>query len=123
MENTQLGMRFNKSDLSTVKPFPPRRNYTSLSVGDLLEARDTYHVYLSGLENVVATAIGHYRIHQKDWFATHAPDEPPPENVKQVKEPRTLNNSIVRPWSWPAVLVFVRHWQTAKELGEQIVPH
>lgn len=45
MENTQLGLRLNKSDLSTAKPFPPRRNYTSLSVADLLEARDAYHVY------------------------------------------------------------------------------
>lgn len=122
MENTQLGLRFNKSDLSTTKPFPPRRNYTSLSVADLLEARDAYHVYLSGLENVVATAIGRYRIHEKDWFAAHPPDERQPENARRVKDPRTLNNSIVRPWSWPAVLVFVRHWQTADSLGDQIVP-
>src|SRR4051812_47248967 len=118
MDNTQLGLRFNKSNLSTAKPFPPRRNYTSLSVADLLEARDAYHVYLSGLENVVATAIGRYRIHERDWFATHPPDERRSEKARRVTEPRTLNNSIVRPWSWPAVLVFVRHWQTAENLGD-----
>ena len=70
MENTQLGLRLNKSDLSTIRPFPPRRNYSSLSMADLLEARDAYHVYLSGLENVVATAVGRYRINQKDWYAS-----------------------------------------------------
>lgn len=122
MENTQLGLRLNKSDLSTIRPFPPRRNYSSLSMADLLEARDAYHVYLSGLENVVATAIGRYRIHQKDWYATHPPDEHRPETVRRFKEPRTLSNSIVRPWSWPAVLVFVRQWQTPEGLGDQLVP-
>jgi hypothetical protein len=122
MENTQLGLRFNRTDLSTAKPFPPRRNYTSLSVADLLEARDAYHVYLSGLENVVATAIGRYRIQENDWSATHAPDERRPQGVRSMKAPRTLNNSIVRPWSSPAVLVFVRHWQTKEDLGDQVVP-
>jgi len=44
--------------------FPPRRDYSSLSVHDLLDARDAYHVYLASLEHVVATAIGRYRIHK-----------------------------------------------------------
>jgi hypothetical protein len=58
------------------RPFPPRRDYSSLSVRDLLEARDAYHVHLSTLENVVATAIGRYLIHEDDWYAKHPPDEP-----------------------------------------------
>lgn len=102
--------------------FPPRRDYSSLSVQDLLDARDAYHVYLASLEHVVATAIGRYRIHREDWYATHPPDTPRPKDYPKIDEPRTLSNSIVRPWSWPAVLVFVRKWETAGTLGNQIVP-
>jgi len=43
--------------VSRVRPFPPRRDYASLSIKDLLDARDAYHVYLSTLDNVVATAV------------------------------------------------------------------
>lgn len=122
MENTQLGLRLNKSDLAATRPFPPRRDFSSLSMVDLLEAREAYHVYLSGLDNVVATAIGRYRIHKKDWSATHPPDVHPQKGVKRGSAPRTLNNSIVRPWSWPAVLVFVRQWASPGALGDQVVP-
>lgn len=122
MENNQLALRLNTSNLSKPHPFPPRRDYASLSILDLVEAREAYHVHLSGLENVVATAIGRYRIHQKDWYATHAPDERRPANVPRVSPPRTLANSIVRPWSWPAVLVFVRRWESLTKLGNQAVP-
>src|SRR5262245_7063856 len=59
-------------------PFPPRVDFSSLSLRDLLDARDAYHVHLSHLENVVATAIGRYLIHEDDWYATHPPDEPRP---------------------------------------------
>ncbi len=38
--------------------FPPRRDFTFLSIKDLLGAREAYHVYLASLENVVAPAIG-----------------------------------------------------------------
>jgi hypothetical protein len=47
------------------RPFPPRRDFASLSVRDLLDAREAYHVYLATLENVLATAIGRYRIHRR----------------------------------------------------------
>ena len=70
MENNQLALRFDKSTFAKPSPFPPRRDYPSLSILDLVEAREAYHVHLSRLDNVVATAIGRYRIHQKDWFAT-----------------------------------------------------
>lgn len=74
----------------TPRRFPPPRNFASLSVGDLLEARDAHHVFLSQLDNVVATAIGRYRIHEDDWYATNPPDVPRPKGVALVRAPRTL---------------------------------
>lgn len=117
-----------KMPLQTGRPkapariFPPRRDYASVSIKDLLDAREAYHVHLSELENVVGTAIGRYLINKKDWYASHPPDQPRPADVQMVNEPRTLTNSIVRPWSWPAVLVFVRKWQDKRVLGGEIVP-
>jgi hypothetical protein len=105
-----------------VQPFPPGRDYASLSVRDLLDAREAYHVHLSRLENVVATAIGRYRIHEDDWYAKNPPDRPRPAEFARVTKARTLANTVVRPWSWPAVLVFVRSWRQPHELGEETVP-
>ena len=102
--------------------FPPRRDFASLSLRDLLDAREAYHVYLSQLDNVIATAIGRYCIHQDDWYAQHPPDRPRPANVRRVTAPRTLANSVIRPWSWPAVLVFVRQWEQREHLGANTVP-
>jgi len=76
-----------------IRPFPPQRDYASLSIKDLLDAREAYHVYLSTLENVVATAIGRYLIHQDDWYATNPPDRPRPPDYPKAKVPRTLENS------------------------------
>ncbi|MEI9940878.1 MAG: hypothetical protein WDO69_26985 [Pseudomonadota bacterium] len=89
----------------------PRRVLTGLSCS-----------VLSNLENVVATAIGRYRIHERDWYATHAPDQRRDPGFPRVTEARTLQNSIVRPWSWPAVLVFVKTWEQKDRLGSQAVP-
>jgi hypothetical protein len=88
----------------------------------LIEAREAYHVQLASLDNVVATAIGRYLIQERDWFATHPPDEVAPGAIHETPEPRTLSNSIVRPWSWPAVLVFVRRWEPPEALGPNVVP-
>src|SRR4029079_17689669 len=110
MENTQLSLRLNGSTLSRPRPLPPRRDFASLSMLDLIEAREAYHVYLSGLENVVATAIGRFRFTAKDWCVIHRRDDPKRPKGKYISHPRTLSTSIVRPWSWPAVLVFVREW-------------
>jgi hypothetical protein len=107
---------------SQPQPFPPRRDYSSLSIKDLLDAREAYHVYLSSIENVVATAIGRYCIHERDWYADNPPDRPRPKGFPRVTEPRTLSNSVIRPWSWPAVLVFVRQWQSPATLGDDVVP-
>jgi hypothetical protein len=122
MSNPQNRILTKPMEKPTTQPFPPRRDFASLSVHDLLDAREAYHVYLSSLENVVATAIGRYRIHKDDWYATHSPDKRRPEEYPRVSEPRTLSNSVVKAWSWPAVVVFVREWETPDKLGDQVVP-
>jgi hypothetical protein len=103
-------------------PFPPRVDFTSLSLRDLLDARDAYHVHLSHMENVVATAVGRYLIHQDDWYATHGPDEVRPADHPRPTEPRTLMNTIMRSWSWPCVLVFVRRWERSHHLRDSAIP-
>src|SRR5690606_16659608 len=83
-------------------------SYHSLSLEDLIEARDLFHVHLMNKKNVVATAVGRYRIRK---------DEPRPHQEvyldavqKKNKGKRTLDNSEVRDYSWPCVLVFVKDW-------------
>jgi hypothetical protein len=104
------------------KIFPPRRDYASLSIKDLLDARESYRLHLALLDNVVATAIGRYFIHKDDWYAKNPPTKARPGDFPRVKQPRTVANSVIRPWSWPAVLVFVREWENAKDLGNGAVP-
>lgn len=96
-------------------------DFHSLSIRDLLEARDAYHVHLTHMDNVIATAIGRYRIRRGD------PDVSDPGTVRSRENapPRTLESTVVRPWSWPCVLVFVREWRTRSELAlkpEAVVP-
>ena len=102
--------------------FPPRPDYSSLSIKDLVEAREAYHIQLSSLDNVVATAIGRYLIRSDDWYAEHPPTVQRPAGDEKPAGARTLANSVVRPWSWPAVLVFVRAWDTPRSLGANTVP-
>jgi hypothetical protein len=94
--------------------FPPRRNFSSLSINDLLDARHAYHVHLAHYDTVIGTAIGRYllRPKEKDEWRGKVTDD----------EPRTLANSVVRPWSWPCILVFVREWipRTKLKAGEKI---
>jgi hypothetical protein len=86
--------------------FGAREDFHSLSVQDLLEARDHYHVHLSHRENVIGTAIGLYRIRTDD------PDSKDPEAERRpgTGGARTLRNTVTRKWSWPCVLVFVDKW-------------
>lgn len=97
---------------------PNRFNYFALSIKDLLEAREAYHVHLSNFPNVVATAIGRYRIRRDDPNFTH----PKKTSRKESLKPRTLANSSVTEWSWPCILVFVNDWIQTKELkpGDKI---
>jgi hypothetical protein len=96
-------------------------DFTSLSVRDLLEAREHYHVHLANLDNVIGTAVSRYRIRHSD------PDYDNPRAHKNQDDPtpRTLTNSGVRPWSWPCILVLVSHWETRAGLSgrpAQFVP-
>jgi hypothetical protein len=88
-------------------------DYDQLSLKDLLEARDLYHIHLMRHPHVVATAIGRYRIRKGDsWPDGHG------YGKIHGKGERTLENSEVRPYSWPAILVFVDDWVPATEFGK-----
>lgn len=91
------------------------RRFSSLSIRDLLDAREAYHVHLAHLDNVFATAIGRYLILDED------PDAKKPEKVRKgaPAAPRTLANSSVKPWSWPCILVFVNQWRERTEFGDR----
>ena len=97
--------RVNASD----SVFPPKRNYGLLTLPDVLDARQHYHVHLAHLPNVVGTAVGRYLIHERDWYATHEPGVP--RKTAKPAGARTLFNTVIKPWSWPCVLVFVNHWE------------
>ena len=92
-----------------------RRTFSSLSVSDLLAARDAYHWHLINKRNVVGTAIGLYLIRKSDPW----PDDPHQlvQRTTQVKPERTFDNSEVRDYSWPCVLVLVDRWVTANNFG------
>lgn len=89
--------------------FTEVQDFNALSVADLLAAREQFHFHLLHKPNVVGTAVGRYRIRQSDpWPNSQSPSEP--RTVRGTKGPRTLANSEVRPYSWPALLVFVEKW-------------
>jgi len=106
------------------------RDFTSLSVKDLLEARDLYHWHLLNKENVVGTAIGLYLIRTSDPWPDERHSPAVARRTVQVKPERTLENSEVRDYSWPCVIVLVDHWTGADEFGmgphqvspEELVP-
>ncbi len=89
-------------------------NFNNLSVKDLVEARDLFHVHLINKRNVVATAIGRYRIRKEDPW----PNQRGYQDTLKPKQnaARTLGNSEVRDYSWPCILVFVDKWETESSL-------
>ncbi|HEY7312920.1 MAG TPA: hypothetical protein VH643_26385 [Gemmataceae bacterium] len=89
----------------------PGNDYDHLSLKDLLDAQDLYHVHLMRHPHVVATALGRYRIRHDDSWPGQTP-------VKKGKGERTLENSEVRPYSWPCVLAFVDEWVPASHFGD-----
>jgi hypothetical protein len=98
--------------------YRPTHAYDQLSLRDLLDARDQYHIHLMRHRNVVATAIGRYRIRVKDSWPTAKGS-----GKVHGTYARTLDNSEVRDYSWPAILVFVRHWESPAALGpSELVP-
>jgi hypothetical protein len=98
--------------------FRSENSFDQLSLRDLLDAREQYHIHLMRHPNVVATAIGLYRIRVKDSW----PTESGPGKV-HGKYARSLQNSEVRGYSWPAILVFVKKWEMPNALGpEELLP-
>ena len=96
--------------------FKSSTTFASLSLRDLIEARDLFHYHLINKKNVVATALGLYRIRKHDPWPTR--DDPNPVVPKsKSKERRTLFNSEVRPYSWPCVYAFVSDWEYETELA------
>lgn len=94
-----------------------QQRFRFLSLRDLLDARDAYHVHLANLDNVLATAVGRFRIRMDDPDA-RTESRSAAKDYGSVK-PRTLASSVVRPWSWPCVLVFVKRWLSAAEFARQ----
>jgi hypothetical protein len=96
--------------------FKSSSNFASLSLKDLLEARDLFHYHLMNKKNVAATAVGLYRIRKADpWPSKDSPALGNPHKLKS--ERRTLFNSEVRPYSWPCVYVFVSCWEYEEDLS------
>src|SRR5262245_2770440 len=94
---------------------PSKRDFPSLSIRTLLEAREAYHVHLSALERVIGTAIGRFLIRRQDKDFKN----PDAQERRYQPTPRTLENSDVRKWSWPCVLVFVDRWLTKEEMDKR----
>ena len=84
-------------------------------------------MHLVRQRHVVATAVGRYLVRVDDEDTRGRPLSleqrlalPPGE-----RPARTLQNSTVRAWSWPCVLVFVDEWMDAEEIHDapdQMVP-
>jgi hypothetical protein len=85
-------------------------DFALLSLRDLLAAREHFHLHLMHKQNVVATAVGRYRIRKSDPRPNgNSPSGNPTRSASQ-RGVRTLSNSEVRSYSWPAILVFVERW-------------
>jgi hypothetical protein len=94
------------------------RNFSSLSIKDLLEARDLYHSHLIHKVNVVGTAIGLYLIRDTDpWPTETKSDADMRKPSKAPKGERRLDNSAVRDYSWPCILVLVHTWVDVDRFG------
>src|SRR6187399_2852887 len=97
--------------------FKTSSTFASLSLKDLAEARNLFHYHLMNKKNVVATALGLYRIRKSDPW----PDrDHQPQHVRNPEEERrTLFNSEVRPYSWPCIYVFVSSWEYETTLSKK----
>ncbi len=100
----------------SINVWSPENEYLRLRINDLLDARDMYHVHFSNKENVVSTAIGLYRIRKTDpWPDRHG--NLPRVRSKTPRKAKTLENSSVRYYSWPCILVFVKDWILDSQFG------
>jgi hypothetical protein len=73
------------------------RHFESLSIRDLLDAREAYHVHLAHLDNVFATAVGRYLIRETD------PDAKDPQQQYRRRSPSASSIPISTRCtsSWP----------------------
>src|SRR4029453_8028841 len=97
------------------------RNFAALSTKDLLDARDQYHWHLIHKKNVVGTAIGLYYIRQNDdWPSKHHVGSEDMQRVprRRSKGKRTFENSEIRDYSWPCVIVLVKEWREPEDFGK-----
>ena len=90
-------------------------NFGTLSLRDLIEARDQYHSHLMSKANVVGTAIGLYLIRTDEAWPDQVGDGIKPK--KKLTYPRRFDNSEVRDYSWPSVIVLVRDWVREADFG------
>lgn len=91
-------------------------NFRSLSLKDLLEARDLYHWHLLNKENVVGTAVGLYLI--RDEEHAERGDKGHGRRHKPAG-PRRFDNASVQDYSWPCVLVLVRDWLESHQFTQR----
>src|SRR5438552_205639 len=99
-------------------------SFNLLSLHDLLAARELFHLHLSHKPNVVATAIGRYRIRKSDPWPNKDNPKESSSPISSIHRVRTLENSEIRPYSWPAIMVFVEKWVEAKNFSnpEDAIP-
>ncbi|MGM9479567.1 S1/P1 Nuclease [Roseateles sp. NT4] len=91
--------------------------FSVLSLRDLVEARDLYHFHLMSKANVVGTAVGLYLIrNDEDWPDSRILDRGGKSRDKKTY-PRRFDNSQVRDYSWPCILVLVREWTDETAFG------
>lgn len=91
-------------------------DFSTLSLRDLIEARDLYHFHLMNKANVVGTAIGLYLIRDGE----DSPEQLRAQGIRAQQKPRgprTFANSHVRSYSWPCILVLVRDWIDEADFG------
>lgn len=95
-------------------------DFSTLSLKDLIEARDVYHFHLMSKANVVGTAVGLYLIREReDWPRSRGEGSRP---LHKLHTPRTLGNSEVRDYSWPCIIVLVREWVDEADFGKEGSP-
>ena len=82
--------------------------FSMLNLADLLAARERNHFELMRKQHVVGTAVGLYLIRKSDPW----PRKNDLRRSRGQRPPRTLDNSEVRDYSWPCVLVFVDQWKS-----------
>jgi hypothetical protein len=98
-------------------PLSPFLDYHSLSLVDLLEARNLYHLHLTTKQGVIGTAVGRYFIRKGDSL---------PGAKVHIKGtgPKTLTTAEIRSYSWPCIVVFVEEWiERSNFRHDKVDPH